>query len=94
MLKTAHIPGVKVIESVKNMAVWGDQSGVFGQKLEKLLDKRHSYVHELDAQISQLERLFAKTVSEGVLTYLLVEANKFDSIGELQRHYEELRTKT
>jgi hypothetical protein len=88
MLKTAHVPGRQVIESIKKLDVWTDQTGIFSQKLEKLLDKRHSYVHELDAQISQFERLFAKNVSEGLLTFLMVRANEFDSVGKLRRFYE------
>jgi hypothetical protein len=56
-------------------------------KARLLSDKRNEYVHELNTDVSQYDRNFAKAIAGGLVQHLLLNGDKFADEKELRQDY-------
>ncbi len=85
LLKTENDRESAMTSLLGNLPIWRDKYVRY--KARFLSDKRNEYVHELRTEISQHDRLFAKSVAGNLLHYLLLNSTSFSNLDELSQHY-------
>jgi hypothetical protein len=85
LLKTQDDKESAITSLLGKLPIWRDK--YVEQKARFLSDKRNEYVHELRTEISQHDRLFAKSIAGSLLHYLLLNGRSFTNLDEVRRRY-------
>jgi hypothetical protein len=85
-LKSENISEKKLVQRIKTVISSDDK--YFKYSIERLYDKRNSFVHKLDMDVSEFERNRIKALADISLSSIMGEATQFSSKKELGLFYD------